>query len=574
MKINTLVSLTALTTALVACGGGDINIDAQNQSSTTSTVDNSVGDGATVITNPGGTGGNDSLCAFYIRSGVTVSGEADGINCVYGSSFSDLTNPIVTDTQVTFRDLPNDGVHIFSRSLVIGESFDNDADMTSAGIVEGGDGTLVRIDAGATLAFQTSEDYVVVNRGSQIFAEGEEGAPITITSVSDAVDGSVDPEDVQEWGGMIINGFGVTNKCSYTGTRGIDLVLADECHVAAEGKSGAAQTFYGGNNDEDSSGVLNYFIVKHTGAEVADGNELNGISFGGVGSGTEVSYVQAYSTFDDGLEFFGGAVDVDHYIALYVRDDSIDIDEGYRGTIDYALVIQSETDGNRCMESDGIGSYSGFSDQADIDDLIARGLNSEATIRNVTCIVSATSLVADDATNGSGTHDPGQGFRIREGHFPTIENVIITTAYSGDILTGDDDYNYCVRIDNEGEQAALDGDLTMTSSIIACQDLIDGDLEGGSTLDWINNNGGNITQQTAEAGADLSDAAETDIVLLDGFYSLPITSTIVNGAAANATITPTLSRTFIGAVTAADDWTADWAYGLDPINRGQALWFE
>ena len=61
-----------------------------------------------------------------------------------------------------------------------------------------------------------------------------------------------------------------------------------------------------------------------------------------------------------------------HYIGMYVRDDSIDIDEGYRGTIDYALVIQSENDGNRCVESDGIGSYSS-KDQATIDYFIARG---------------------------------------------------------------------------------------------------------------------------------------------------------------------------------------------------------
>ncbi len=572
MKIKTLVSLSTLTAALVACGGGDINIDAQNQSS--SSVDNSIGDGSYVDNSTGGGSNSSSDCAFFIRGGARVEGQADGVDCIYGSSFSSLTNPIVTETDVTFIDLPNDGVHIFRGSLVVGESFSSNADMTAAGITEGGDGSTVRIDAGATLAFQTSEDYVVINRGSQIFAEGTANAPITITSVSDAVDGTVGAEDVQEWGGMIINGFGVTNKCTYTGSRGVDLALSSECHVAAEGKAGNAQTFYGGNNDADSSGILRYFIVKHTGAEVSDGNELNGISFNAVGSGTEVSYIQAYSTYDDGLEFFGGAVNVDHYVALYVRDDSIDIDEGYRGTVDYALVIQSETDGNRCMESDGIGSYSGF-DQTAIDDMIARGLNSAATIRNVTCIVSPTSLATDDPANGSATHDPGQGFRIREAHFPTIENVIITTAYAGDALTGDDDYNYCFRIDNEGQQAALDGDLTLSSSIIACQDLVDGSLAGGaSTLDWINNNGGNLTQQTDEAGEDPTATTVPELVILDGYYSLPIANTVVNNAAANATITPTQGRTFIGAVTADDDWTAGWAYGLDVSNRGQALWFE
>lgn len=582
MKIKTLLSLTAVSAALVACGGGGINIDAQNFSTTTSTTttDESIGDGATVITASGGGDTTSLLCATYVKSGLTLSGVADGANCIYGTDFAALTNPIVTSTQVAFRDLPNDGVHIFLDSLVVGESYNSDADMAAASIVQGGDGTILRIDAGATLAFRTSEDYMVINRGSQIFAEGAVDAPITITSVSDAVDGTVTPEAVQEWGGMIINGFGVTNKCTYTGTRGVDIALADECHVAAEGKSGDAQTFYGGDNDADSSGTLNYFIVKHTGAEVAEGNELNGISFGAVGSGTTVSYVQAYSTYDDGFEMFGGAVNVDHYVAVYVRDDSIDIDEGYIGTFDYALVIQSATDGNRCMESDGIGSYSSQTDETKAD-FIARGLNSAATIRNVTCIVSPTSVAAamtaaaQDPLLGTATHDPGQGFRIREGHFPTIENVIVTTAFMGDVLTGDDDYNYCLRIDDEGQQAAIDGDLTITSSIFACQDLVDSSLAGGeSTLDWLNANGGNLSQQTLELGEDPTAETVPELVILDGFYSLPIASTIVNGVAANATITPTEGRGFIGAVTADDDWTAGWVYGLDASNRGQALWFE
>ncbi|WP_086932893.1 serine/threonine protein kinase [Agarilytica rhodophyticola] len=576
MKIKTLVSLSVLSAALVACGGGDIEIDAQNNSTTTTTTNNNGSSG-------GGTTTPTNNCASYVRGGQTIAGQPDGANCVYGTDFSDLTNPIVTDptTQITFSNLPTDGVHIFRGSLVVGQSFNTDADLTNAGLTAGGTGSVIRLEAGATLAFRTSDDYMVINRGSQIFAEGTQQNPITITSVSDAVDGTVTPEAVQEWGGMIINGFGVTNKCAYTGNRGdAGFALAGECHVAAEGRSGSAQTFYGGANDADNSGVLRYFIVKHTGAEVAPGNELNGISFNAVGSGTEVSYLEAYSTFDDGIEFFGGAVNVDHYIGLYVRDDSIDIDEGYRGTIDYALVIQSEGDGNRCMESDGIGSYSSQT-QATIDDFIARGLNSAATVRNVTCIVSPSALRADLATAmqdealGTATHDPGQGFRIREAHFPTIENAIVTTAYAGDVLTGDDDYNYCVRIDDEGQQAAIDGTLTLSSSIVACQDLIDGELAGGaSTLDWINNNGGNITRQTPETGEDPEAGTAPDLVILDSFYSLAITDTMINGAAANATITPTESRTFIGAVTRADDWTEGWAFGLADGNRGQALWID
>ena len=97
-------------------------------------------------------------------------------------------------------------------------------------------------------------------------------------------------------------------------------------------------------------------IVKHTGFEVTPDSELNGITFNAVGSGTVVENVQAYSTYDDGFEFFGGAVNVTNAIALYVRDDSLDYSDGYVGTITNALVIHYQTDGNRCIEGDNVGS--------------------------------------------------------------------------------------------------------------------------------------------------------------------------------------------------------------------------
>lgn len=558
-----LFALTTMSTAilLAACGGGgDVKISADNNS----------------VTNPGGGGGNPGTtnnCASYVKNGQTFQGTADGGNCRYGTDFVSLTNPLEDiANRVTFVDLDNDGVHIFSDSLVVGRAYNSDGDLSSAGLSEGGDGVSVGIEAGAVLAFNQSDDYMVINRGSQIFAEGELGKPVTFTSVSDAVEGDVGPEDVQQWGGMIINGFGVTNKCSYTGSRGDATISTSNCHVAAEGKAGAGQTFYGGDNDADSSGVLNYVVVKHTGAQVAPDNELNGISFNAVGSGTQIDYLQTYATFDDGIEFFGGSVDVGHFIGLYVRDDSIDIDEGYNGTIDYALVIQSETDGNRCIESDGLGSYSSLSDEAKAD-FIARGLNSRATIRNLTCIVSPSQVSgkADiNGADGTGTHEEGQGWRIREGHFITIENAILTTAYLAD--QAPDNGNYCVRIDDEGLQAAQDGELVIDQSIIACQDLTAGGTLPDGTTQQAFLEANNAVYQSQITGEDPTPAGNANLEILNSFYSLPLADTVVNGAAIN--LTPTSGRAFIGAVVEDDDWTANWAYGLDPSNRGQALWFE
>lgn len=561
MKIKTLVSVSALCAALAACGGGDVVIDAQNNSP----VDNSVGDNSNNVDNGGETPTTPTTnpCASYTDASGTIQGDYDTNtgDCTYRTNFVSLNKPYIAEGDLFLADLPNDGVHIFNGSLVIGQNYDNDADRIAAGILEGGDGSILRIEAGATLAFRSSEDYFVVNRGSQIFAEGEVGAPITVTSVSDAVDGTVDPEADGEWGGMLINGFGITNKCEYTGsfaTSDIAIAPGEECHVEAEGKAGAGQTHYGGENNDDNSGVLNYFIVKHTGAQVAAGNELNGISFNAVGAGTIVDYLQTYSTLDDGIEMFGGAVDISHYVGVYVRDDSIDIDEGYRGTISHALVIQSENYGNQCVESDGIGSHD-KKDQTVIDDFVTRGLHSQASINNLTCIISPSN---------QGTRGEGAGIYIRESHMPVITDSIMTTAYGAETNPGTDDH-FCLLIEDGSEQAAESGVLQIEDSIFACTVLTKGDLNGSSTLDWLNLT--NDTMATVTGGENPSDdATDVNIALFtNGFYSLPVGDMVINGGA--VTVTP--ESGLVGAVSMDDDWTANWAYGLHDGNRGQALWF-
>src|SRR5690606_2345634 len=143
-------------------------------------------------------------------------GSYDGTNCTYSQSFVGAGNNLKYD--LTVPALPEGGAHIFEGSLFVGEAYDTDAEMLAAGIAEGGDGPVLTIEAGATLAWRTSKDFMIINRGSQIFAVGTPDAPITLTSLSD-VDGTVGPEDVQQWGGVVINGFAVTNKCAYTGTR-------------------------------------------------------------------------------------------------------------------------------------------------------------------------------------------------------------------------------------------------------------------------------------------------------------------------------------------------------------------
>jgi hypothetical protein len=566
MNRNKLFVVVIAGSLLAACESGDVNI-------TPTTIDNSV-DNST----GGGGGSEDDICASYVRDGATVQGSADGNgNCLYDNTFVGPKNNIQEDLLIPA--LPDGGAHIFSASLFVGDTYRTQTELQAAGIAQGGDGPTLTIQAGATLAFQTNSDFMIINRGSRVIADGRPDAPITLTSVSD-INGTVGPEDVQQWGGVVINGFAVSNKCSYVGIRGeagFDLAPGTECSIDAEGSAGDDESQYGGANDADDSGILRYVIVKHTGAQVGNGDELNGISFGGVGSSTIVENLQVYSTFDDGVEMFGGSFDINNLVAVYVRDDSIDIDEGYNGTITNALVVQSENDGNHCIESDGIGSY-GDLDQATRDDFIARGLNSAPTINNLTCIISA---------NVPGTHDPGAGWRFREGIHPVVNDSLVISSFGANDQAATDD-NYCLRIDNvETAEAAIAGDLQLNSVIYACQENVKGNAiaDRNAVVAFADERAfaeaeGNQFATVADGTAiDASDAANPEINLLTGaqkVYSLTWDTSIVDTAAPIATTAPTsgTATDILGAVSATDDWTQPWAYGIAPDNRGQALWFE
>ena len=365
-------TLGAAALLIAACESGDINLQPTN-------VDNSV-DNSTTSTSTSADSSNP--CASYTAGNETRQGSFDGTNCTYGPGFVSFSNPLTMDLEIPFIT----GVHIFQDTLAVGEG------VSTGAAPAGGAGPTLTIAAGNTLAFLDSSDYLLINRGSQIMADGSPTAPITFTGYTDAISGTAGAEDVQLWGGVVINGNGITNNCS-------DQQRADNaCHVESEGQP----SYYGGNDNAESSGVLRYVVVKHTGYEVAPGDELNGISFNAVGSGTTVSHIQTYSTFDDGIEFFGGAVNVDNFIGLYVRDDSIDFSDGYVGTIDTALVIHCA---DRWQPLRGRRQRR---QRPRVGEGVALDTTPQTnpTIRNMTCILS---------NSDAGTHDPSEGIVLRRG---------------------------------------------------------------------------------------------------------------------------------------------------------------
>ncbi len=500
---------------IAACGGGgsDVNINANDNSTVT---DNSVS-----------SGGSSNPCASYTIAGsaTTRQGSFDGTNCTYDSAFVGESNPLLQDLTIPFIS----GAHIFNDVLQVGEN------VNSGPAPAGGTGPVLTVEPGATLAF-ADDDYLLVNRGSQIVAVGSPTRPITITGFADAVTDTADQFDVSLWGGVVINGNGITSQCD-------DIARTnDNCHLLSEGKP----SNFGGADNAESSGRLEYVVVKHTGFEAAPGDELNGITFNAVGSGTVVRNIQVYSTFDDGVEFFGGAVNVENLIALYVRDDSIDFTDGYVGTVGPALVIHNPSDGNRCVEGDGDGDNLGLLPITN------------PTIVNMTCIPS-------NIDEPPSTHGDSEGIVIRRGARATFLNSIVYDGYGVNLLsqTG----NELLEIDDTSTtQAAQDGETVFAGSLLAGSEATKDSLPNGDTIDlWVTDTG--ATAYTANVGnAIITDTAPAAAVL-DGFYTVAAFTDVLGNP---VVVTPVdtnadgdTSDEIIGAVVASEDWTAGWAFGLD-----------
>ena len=224
-------------------------------------------------------------------------------------------------------------------------------DIGADGTKSGGVSAELTIEPGVTVFGESGNDYLVVMRGSDIHAVGTSSAPIIMTGRQDIL-GEADIVNTRGlWGGLVILGQAPINKCSFStqGSATSAGTRVDPCEKEVEGSAGDTM---GGELPNDSSGSLKYVRVQYAGYEVFPGNELNGITFGGVGNGTVVDYIQVHNNQDDCVEFFGGTVDVKHLICTGAGDDNLDIDWGYQGRMQYVLVQQSNGVGDHVVESD------------------------------------------------------------------------------------------------------------------------------------------------------------------------------------------------------------------------------
>ena len=206
-------------------------------------------------------------------------------------------------------------------------------------------GTIIKAKEG----YGSLSSVLIISRGAKINAQGTSVKPIIFTSELDNIKigqtfgSNLSRSDNQKWGGLIILG----NAPISTATGDIEGNIEGIPAVDNYG-------MYGGSNITDNSGILNYVSIRHAGALIGEGNEINGLTLGGVGNGTKIENIEVYATMDDGIECFGGSVNLKNILIYYQGDDAIDVDQNYSGTVENFMVIHGDGIGtDKGLEVDG-----------------------------------------------------------------------------------------------------------------------------------------------------------------------------------------------------------------------------
>ena len=283
-------------------------------------------------------------------------------------------------------------------------------------------GTLT-IEAGTTIiGDRASKATLIIQRGSKIIANGTAEAPIVFTS-----ERAAGQRESGDWGGLVICGRAVNNQS--TGDKGIQL-------------EGSYKGWHGGSNDADNSGSLKYVRVEYAGVPINPNQEVNSFTFGSVGSGTSMEYLQASFGLDDSFEWFGGTVSGKYLVAYRGLDDDFDMDFGYRGNLQFIIGMRGAT------LADQSGS-NGFEVDNDGQGTAATPFTS-ATISNA-------SLIGPKETNATSISPQFQnGMHLRRNNKLKIYNTVVTGYPNG------------IYIDGTNTQAnANAGDLILNRVIVA-----------------------------------------------------------------------------------------------------------
>jgi len=282
------------------------------------------------------------------------------------------------------------------------------------GIVYVTPGHTLRINAGVTIIgspgsvapdtvnLANNKGTLVVERGAKLIANGTATSPIVWTSSKPA--GS---RHFGDWGGVILLGAATIHTSTGATTNFFEALTQSD-----------SRNYYGGTNDADNSGSMTYNRIEFPGGLIAKPNqEVNGLTFCGVGNGTTISHVEITNSGDDGFEWFGGSVNCDHLVDFSPKDDEYDFDEGYHGNLQFIIAYRlniNDNSGSHGIESDNDASAT------------------NNTPHTLPFITNATFVGPADTTSatGDGNHNyyDGEIFFRRNSRLRLVNSLVIAQA--------------------------------------------------------------------------------------------------------------------------------------------------
>jgi len=356
IKFQTILTLCLF---IVSCSN-DEDIENINSFPVAQNLTMTVDDGATTEMELVATDSDYDALTFSIVDApsmgtVTINGviatyipneNADGTD-----SFTYKANDGIGDSNIATVTVNINGSFILAGTYTSDKTLTADKIWKLSGRVFIADGATLTIPAGTIIKAEggtgTDSSFICIARGGKIDAQGTADKPIIMTSVADDIQigqkngSNLDASNVGLWGGLLVLG-------KAPGSFKNDVVEYQIEGIPAEETNG----LYGGNDPADNSGVINYLSIRHGGTSIGEDNEINGLTLGGVGTGTSISNVEVIGNQDDGIEFFGGTVNASNLLVWGQGDDGLDIDQSYSGTINNAIVIANSSS-DHGLEVDG-----------------------------------------------------------------------------------------------------------------------------------------------------------------------------------------------------------------------------
>ncbi len=474
-------------------------------------------------------------------------------------------------------------------------------------------GATLTIEAGTVIASTTGAGgSLAVARGAKIFVNGTKDNPVIMTSTDDvatwAKDASHpsggDPKTgkwragANEWGNLTIMGKGLISASHFGGLQ-VGNNTKDPSGLnekQMEGLTDPDFSLYGGKDDNDDSGSISYLSLRYAGKVVGLGNELNGLSLGGIGRETDISHVEIMNNVDDGIEIWGGTVNLKYISIWNVGDDSFDIDQGWRGKAQFILVVQGYSldakqgsgVGDNCFETDGaedsdaqpvttsiIYNATVIGNPIDGDHGTAWRDNARVQYRNCIFMDLGERLVKNDGNDGDGAN--GYGFNGTLSFEDTWKtDYTVTSNINPCIGCNEGEFNHAKTLyttQTSGKLAEITDSVffrNLHTDAYSESDTVGVTLSGGSNPDKNN---------VVISGSDSSDAPIVSITRGALFTSsegkgvLPIISLDplpANEALTSAGMAPDdgffTPAQYRGAFSATDNWLDGWtasdAYGM------------